>query len=239
MSTAPQSFSILASFLAGVATFVSPCVLPLIPAYITFITGTSLEELKNSRQSRFGVFFHALAFVMGFSLVFVALGASASYFGAAIRDYSSIIRWVGGIVIIVFGFHVAGIVRIPLLYHEQRMGMTKLNLGYLGSFLIGVAFAIGWTPCVGPILSSILILASTQETVSTGIILLSAYSIGLGLPFLITALFINTALKTFNRLQQYFKVIEIGAGVLLIVLGVLIITDSFSVLTRWANMLFM
>ena len=145
----------------------------------------------------------------------------------------------GGIVIIVFGFHVAGIVRIPLLYHEQRMGMTKLNLGYLGSFLIGVAFAIGWTPCVGPILSSILILASTQETVSTGIILLSAYSIGLGLPFLITALFINTALKTFNRLQQYFKVIEIGAGVLLIVLGVLIITDSFSVLTRWANMLFM
>ena len=156
-------FPFAASFIAGVVTFVSPCVLPLIPAYISFITGASIDELKENRVSLRRTFFNALFFVAGFSLLFVLLGASATYVGSLTGQKKDILRYVGGVIVIIFGLHLSGLVPLKFLYQEKKLQMTKISFGYLGSFFLGVAFSAGWTPCVGPILSSILILASAQR----------------------------------------------------------------------------
>lgn len=226
-----------ASFLAGILTFVSPCVLPLIPAYLSFITGASLDELKSEGRTFRRTFLNALFFVLGFSAVFVLLGASASFLGNLLLEKKDVLRWVGGIVVIVFGLHIAGVIRIPLLYSEKRARPGPVRAGYLGAFLVGLAFAAGWTPCVGPILSSILILASTQETVSRGVALLSVYSLGMGIPFLLTALFINGTLRLFSSIKKYYRAIEIASGAILIIVGLLLLTDRFAVLTAYANRL--
>lgn len=226
-------FPILASFLAGILTFVSPCVLPLIPVYISFITGISIDELKAAKGSSVKVTaLNALSFVLGFSFVFVLLGASASYFGNLLGEHRDIIRWVGGIAVIIFGLHLAGLFKIKHLYFEKRFNSEKLAGGYFGSFLVGIAFSAGWTPCIGPILSSILILASTQDTVYKGMLLLVVYSTGLGIPFILTALFVNLALGIFGKIKKYYGYIEIASGVILILVGILLITDSFSLLAR-------
>ncbi|MBN1621266.1 MAG: cytochrome c biogenesis protein CcdA [Endomicrobiales bacterium] len=230
-----SEFPIIASFLAGIATFISPCVLPLIPAYITFITGASLDDLKTGKNSAIKTFLYALSFVLGFSIIFILLGVSASALGNALSQKKDIIRWAGGIIIIVFGIHITGIIKIKFLYQEKRFQMQKSSLGYLGAFFIGIVFAIGWTPCVGPILSSILILASTQDTVRKGTLLLIIYSTGLAIPFLLTALFINKALQIFTRIKKYFGIIETASGVILVLIGILIITDSFKVITIFFN----
>ncbi|MCB4792142.1 MAG: cytochrome c biogenesis protein CcdA [Elusimicrobia bacterium] len=226
-----NNFPVIASFLAGVASFVSPCILPMIPAYITFITGASLDELKSGNVSLRNTFLNALFFVLGFSFIFILLGASATYLGNLIGTNKKIIQWAGGIIIIIFGFHIMGILKLNMLYYEKRMEMKRFSLGYLGAFFIGIAFAIGWTPCIGPILSSILILASTQNTLNQGMMLLTIYSIGLGIPFLITAVFINKTLQFFTAIKRYFRIIEVISGLILIAIGFLILTNNFKFFT--------
>jgi cytochrome c-type biogenesis protein len=225
-------FPVIASFVAGSLTFISPCILPMIPAYISFITGLSIEELHDNEQPMQAVFLNSLFFVLGFSLVFVSMGASASFLGGMIVEHRDLLRWVGGIIVIVFGIHLTGLYRIHFLYHHKQIQLERSRLIYLAPFLFGLAFAIGWTPCVGPILSSILILASTQGTVARGILLLSVYSLGLGLPFLITALFIEEALLLFDRIKRVYHVIELASGFILILVGLLIITDGFQHIAR-------
>ncbi len=223
----------IASFIAGIVTFVSPCVLPLIPAYISFITGTSLDKLRSGDRALKSTFMSALFFVLGFILVFVMLGASASFFGNLIFKNKDILRWIGGIIIILFGLHLMGIMRIKFLYQVKRLQIKRKSVGHFGSFLIGIAFAIGWTPCVGPILASILILASAEGSVYRGMMLLFAYSSGLGVLFLLTAVFINKAINLFQKISKFYKVIEIGSGVVLIGVGILLITDSFQLITAY------
>lgn len=219
----------VASLLAGIATFVSPCLLPLIPGYISFITGTS-DQLKGGTDYRH-TFLSAILFVLGFTFVFTLLGASATYLGNLLGEHKTLLRWIGGIMVIILGLHTAGIIRINLLYQERRLQIKSFALGYLGTFLVGAAFALGWTPCVGPLLSSILILASTQETVYKGMALLGTYSFGLGIPFLITALFVNRCLRLFARIKRFYKIIEVTSGIILILVGILLITNSLQALT--------
>jgi cytochrome c-type biogenesis protein len=226
-------FPIIASFLAGILTFISPCILPLIPAYISFITGESIDELQRQGGSYRRMLVNAFLFVAGFSLVFVLLGASASFIGGFLGDKRDLIRWIGGILVILFGLHTAGIVPIPLLYRQKQMQRGKSKFGFLEPMAIGLAFAIGWTPCVGPILSSLLILASAQETVYQGMLLLTVYSLGLGVPFILTALFITWALKVFSALKKYYRAIEIISGSILVLVGILLLTDSFKVITTF------
>ena len=223
----------LVAFGAGILTFVSPCVLPLMPAYICYITGLSLEELKTGdKNSLHYIVLNTLFFIIGFTIVFTLLGASATFFGSIIVSHKDILRWIGGILIIVFGLHIAGVSPIKFLYKEKSLSIKKKPAGFIGSFFVGITFAIAWTPCVGPILSSILIFASTQETIKKGIFLLIAYSLGLGVPLLITSLAINQFFKLFNKIKRYFKIIEIAGGIILIIMGIFIITDKFNLLTQ-------
>jgi cytochrome c-type biogenesis protein len=234
-----SNFPLIASFTAGLFTFASPCVLPLIPVYISFITGVSVNELKNENASSLArTFFSALFFVFGFTLVFVMLGASASYLGGLFGSHKALIRWIGGGAVIIFGLHLAGALRIKFLYFEKRLGSQKFSGGYLGAFLVGIAFGAGWTPCIGPILSSILILASTQDTVYKGILLLIAYSAGLGLPLLLTALFVNIALGLFSKIKKFYGFIEVASGVILVLMGILIISNNFKWLSQLSGRFF-
>ncbi|MBW2574029.1 MAG: sulfite exporter TauE/SafE family protein, partial [Deltaproteobacteria bacterium] len=188
-----EAISYPAAFTAGLLSFLSPCVLPLIPAYFTFITGFSLEELTESRDSeiRKKVFLSTILFVSGFSLVFILMGASASYLGGLIYNYRELIRIIGGIFIIILGVHLTGIIRIRGLDFEKRINMEKKPLHFFGTFVVGMAFGAGWSPCIGPLLGSIIIIAGSQETVWQGIILLAIYSAGLAIPFIIMSVFIN------------------------------------------------
>ena len=229
-------FPLLASFAAGILTFVSPCILPLIPAYLSFITGESIDTLTNEHRPLARTLLHAVFFILGFTVIFVLLGASASYLGTLAGRHRDLLRWVGGVLVIILGIHMAGIIRIPFLYRQSRVETGRLAWGYLGSFVVGVAFAVGWTPCVGPILSSILILASAQDTVAQGMLLLAAYSLGLGIPLLLTALFINWALRFFHAVRRWYRAIEITSGAVLVILGLLLITDR---LQRVSGMLLM
>jgi cytochrome c-type biogenesis protein len=235
--TSLNEFPLIASFLAGIVTFISPCILPLIPVYISFITGTSIEQMRAGATHPRHAFRNSLFFVLGFTAIFVLLGASASYLGNLLNQEKDYIRWIGGIIVIVFGLHIAGVIRIPLFYHEKHLALRNVH-GFLKPFLVGLAFAVGWTPCVGPILSSILILASAQETVYRGMLLLTVYSLGLGIPFIITALFIHWALGVFSRIQRYYRFIEIAAGAVLVVLGIMLLTNRFQMVTGYASGLF-
>lgn len=233
-----SDFPVIASFAAGLLTFLTPCVLPLIPAYLSFITGTSLEELKAGGKSAKYTLINAVFFVLGFGAVFTLLGASASWLGNIFFEQRDLIRWIGGSVVIIFGLHTAGILRIPFLYYQKKFELKKAPVGYTGSFIVGSVFALGWTPCIGPVLSSILLLASAQDTVWKGIVLLASYSAGMAVPFLLTALFINRAIAMFSKIQKYFKYIEITAGLVLILVGILILTDSFSMIGGKISSLF-
>ena len=226
-----KDFPVVASFAAGIASFVSPCVLPMIPAYISFITGVSVDDLKEGRASAVRAFLNSVFFVLGFSIVFILLGASASYAGALMTDNREILKWAGGIIVIIFGLHLTGLFKIKFLYMEKRMDMKIGPAGFVSSFIVGLTFSVGWTPCVGPILSSILILASAQATMKSGVLLLIVYCLGLGLPFMVTALFVGRALKMFNAIKANYKYIEIASGLMLIAVGIMIITDTFRVLS--------
>jgi cytochrome c-type biogenesis protein len=223
--------SIAAAFLAGVASFVSPCVLPLVPSYVTFITGLSFDELAASDQGprvRRLTLIHSLAFILGFSIVFIALGATATAAGQFLRDHQDTLRIAGGILIVFFGVYLTGIIRIPFLSRERKIHWTSKPLGVFGSVLVGITFAAGWTPCIGPILASILLYASTAKTVGTGILLLSVYSLGLGVPFLLASLGMNSFLAASSRLRRSLRTIEVVGGAILIVFGLSLVTNLFS-----------
>ncbi len=233
------SVTIPLSFLAGLVSFVSPCVLPIVPSYISFVTGLSFDDLtgKNSSFSRSEVtkttMWHSLIFVLGFSTLFVGFGASASFVGQFLLTYQTVIRKLGGILIVLFGLFIAGWLKLPFLNHEFRLPVGQRKSTVLGTFLIGVGFAAGWTPCVGPILGSILFYAGTQGKVVKGIELLSAYSLGLAIPFLLSALMFNSFLGSFKQISRWIPAITKFSGVFLILMGVLIFTNAFSIISAF------
>ncbi len=231
-----QSVGVLVAFTAGIFSFLSPCVLPLFPSYLSFITGMSVSDLtaELSASARRRVLLHALAFILGFSLVFVGLGASFSAIGRFLMDYRDAIRRIGGALIVVFGLYIAGIFNVGFLGRTAQWQIREKPAGYLGSLLVGITFAIGWTPCVGPILGAILSLAGTAETVERGVGLLVAYSAGLGVPFLLSAVALGAFLKFFKRYKPFIPAVERIAGVLLIVVGVLVFFNYYTTLNRWA-----
>jgi len=231
-----QSLGVAVAFSAGLFSFLSPCVLPLFPSYLSFITGMSVADLSAelSLAVRRRVLIHAIVFVLGFSLVFVGLGASFSAVGQFLLDYRDPIRLVGGALIVIFGLYIAGVFRLGIFGRTAQWQISEKPAGYLGTLLVGVTFAIGWTPCVGPILGAILSLAGTAETVSRGVGLLVAYSAGLGLPFLLSAIALGSFLKFFKRYRPFIPTVERAAGVLLVVVGVLVITNKYILLNAWA-----
>ena len=230
------SVGVLVAFSAGLFSFLSPCVLPLFPSYVSFITGMSVSDLTAdlTGAARRRVMLHALAFVLGFSLVFVALGASFSAAGQFLLDYRNLIRQVGGALIVLFGLYIAGVFKLAAMGRTMQFQLREKPAGYLGSLVVGFTFAIGWTPCVGPILGAILSLAGTSETVQRGIGLLIAYSAGLGVPFLVSAVALGAFLKFFKRYRPLIPVMERAAGVILVVVGVLVFTNYYVVLNSWA-----
>lgn len=220
------------AFTAGVLSFLSPCVLPLVPSYLTFVTGMSLEDLQAGVNRR-ATMVHSVLFVFGFSLVFVLLGASASFLGQFFRQYVQWIERVGGLIIIVLGLHMAGVFRIAPLLREKRMHLSDRPAGYFGTLGVGMAFGAGWTPCIGPILGAILTYGFTRETMWAGVGLLSVYSLGLAVPFLLSSLALDQFLKTFKRFRRWIPVVEKGSGALLVALGVLLLTGQFALLTGY------
>ncbi|MFZ0482152.1 MAG: cytochrome c biogenesis protein CcdA [Desulfobacterales bacterium] len=226
-----QTVSFPAAFVAGLLSFFSPCVLPLIPAYFTFITGFSIEELteKYNSEIRKKVFLSTFLFVLGFSLVFILMGASASYLGGLMYTYKKLIRIIGGILIIILGIHLTGIIRIPGLDFEKRITLEKKPLHFLGTLIIGMAFGAGWSPCIGPLLGSILIIAGSQETVWQGVILLGIYSAGLAIPFIIISIFINFLLTFIKKASKVLKYVNVMAGVVLIVVGLILVSNKLYV----------
>ena len=231
-----EPLGVLVAFSAGLFSFLSPCVLPLFPSYLSFVTGMSVSDLSAelTAATRRRVMLHAVAFVVGFSMIFVALGASFSAASAFLLDYRDWIRRVGGVLIVVFGLYIAGLLRIGIFARTQQLQLRKKPAGYVGSFIVGLTFAIGWTPCVGPILGAILSLAGTADTVMRGIGLLMAYSAGLGVPFLLSAVALGAFLKFFRRYRPFIPVVERFAGVLLVIVGVLVFTNYYLVLNSWA-----
>lgn len=232
-----QEVTIIGAALAGVLSFVSPCVLPLVPPYLGFLAGVSLEELsgesgENSAATQ-RVFFSALFFVLGFSTVFVLLGATASVMGQIIREYLDYFSYLAGAAIIVMGLHFLGVFRIGFLYREARVHVEKKPAGPLGAYLIGLAFGFGWTPCIGPILSAIFAVAATKETVEQGAILLSAYALGLGIPFLLAALFAGPFLQFMKRFRKHMGAVEKTMGGVLVLTGVMFLTGQMAVLSYW------
>lgn len=231
---AGSGISSLIAFSAGFLSFASPCVLPLLPSYVSFITGLSLDELTKGRDKAHvkGIIIrNSLTFIAGFSFVFILLGASATLIGQILITYQALIRKVGGVIVVLLGFYIMGLLRMDLLSSEKKIHLEGRPAGYLGSFLVGITFAAGWTPCVGPILGGILLYASTSGSVMSGISLLSAYSIGLGLPLFITSLGVNTFITYFKKINKYIRFVSLASGLFLILVGVMIFTDSFTLIT--------
>lgn len=225
--------NIATAFLAGLVSFISPCVLPLIPAYLSFITGSSLEELQaQSGIDRARVMIHALAFIAGFTVVFMSLGFTASAIGTALVDYRDWIAKIGGIIVVVLGLNMIGVFKIPFLMMDKRPQWRSANRSYVASFVVGLAFAAGWSPCVGPILAGILALA-TQERFGQATFLLFVYSMGLALPFFLTAAGISRAMGTLNRIKRYLGAIEFGAGAFLVATGIVLFTGTFGRVAGW------
>ncbi len=225
-----QSVSFSAAFIAGLLSFLSPCVLPLIPAYFTFITGLSLEQLtaENNARLRMQIFLSTLAYVCGFSTVFILLGASATFMGNVVSQYSGIIRIGGGLLIIIFGLHLTGWIKLPFLQFEKRVHLNQKPVHLLGVFVIGMAFGAGWSPCIGPLLGSILIIASNQDTLWQGVGLLAVYSAGLAIPFLLISAFIQMVFVFLKKITRYMRYINLAAGVLLILVGLSLITNKLA-----------
>ncbi len=230
-----SNVSILIAFVAGLLSFASPCVLPLIPSYLTFITGLSFEdfEAENSAAVRRLTVLHSLLFILGFSMVFIALGASATAIGGLFNKYKEMIRIVGGIIVIIFGIHITGLINLKFLENEKKVHIRNKPAGYLGTLLVGITFGAGWTPCIGPILGTILSLAINMKTVYAGITLLAAYSLGLGVPFFLSSLAVNSFLAYLKKFRKYIKAVTVTSGVFLIIIGVLLISNHFEAITRY------
>lgn len=233
-----QDISLLGAFLAGILSFLSPCVLPLVPSFLTYLTGLTFADLQAEHPThlvRKRLIAHSLLFIGGFTLVFVLLGASATFLGSFLRENMAVMRKIGAILIMLFGLHVSGLLPINLLLGEKRVNIHHKPAGYFGSLLVGITFAAGWTPCIGPILASILMVAAAESTVYRGIILLLAYSLGLGIPFFLSALAIHRFLELFNRFKKYIRLFEITTGIFLIIVGLLIFFDKLTMLQRYIS----
>jgi cytochrome c-type biogenesis protein len=241
-----ENVTLLAAFGAGVLSFISPCVLPLIPGYLSYISGQSLDEMRGTAvplaagvavtappATRRRVLLSSLAFIVGFSLVFVSLGASASAIGQFMMSRLTLLSRIAGAIIIIFGLHTMGVLRIEWLYQEKRVQTTRRPAGVFGAGLVGIAFAFGWTPCIGPILAGILAVAAAQDTVGHGVRLLGAYSLGLGVPFFAAAVAINRFFDAFARIRKHYHKVELVSGALLVAIGVLIFTNRFTVIAQW------
>lgn len=222
--------SMAAAFVAGLVSFLSPCVLPLVPGYISLVSGASVDELRAEESPRLlgKVLLHSLLFIAGFSVVFISLGASATWLGQVLISRMSVLYRIAGVIIIIFGLHLTGLVKIGILYRDKRFHNAGKPATAVGAFLIGFAFAFGWTPCIGPILAAILSIAASQDTIRAGIVLLALYSLGLAVPFLLTSLGINQFLKFYNRFRVHLRTVEVCSGVILIVLGAMIFTNQFT-----------
>ena len=232
--------NIFVAFMAGLFSFLSPCVLPLIPSYLSFVSGVSLEEMRAphvENRVRWRVALNSLAFIFGFSLVFVSLGASASFLGSLFLGYRSFIRIFGGILIMLVGVYLMGLLKIPLLGRYLQFQLNRLKdkpTGYLGSILIGVTFAVAWTPCVGPILGAILTLAGTSAQIDKGVFLLTTYAAGLAFPFFLSAVALNSFFQFFAGFRRYIHAVHMGAGILLVAVGILLVTDYMTLLNIYA-----
>ena len=232
--------SIYMAFAAGLISFLSPCVLPLVPGYISFISGVTFAEIKEKTstplvlggEKRIMVI-NSLFFVAGFSLVFVLLGASATWIGAFLSSKMSLMSKIGGLIIIFFGIYKIGLIRPQLFYREARFSIKDRKFGYGGAMLIGAAFAFGWTPCIGPILGVILTYAGTLENVNQGVVLLFVYSLGLGVPFLLTAFGIDYFWRFFKRIKKYLGILEATSGVIMVILGVMIYSNKLVLIQSW------
>jgi cytochrome c-type biogenesis protein len=228
--TEPATLGLFVAFAAGLLSFLSPCVLPLVPSYIGFLTGMSLPEMAGRRRVPLG---HAVLFVLGFSLVFVLLGASATALGRALNYYQLWLQRIGGVLIIGFGLVCLGVIRAKFLSEERRVQVEHKPVGYLGSALVGMAFGAGWTPCIGPVLGAILGLAATSQDLGRGMLLLGAYSAGLAVPFLAAAVALDSFLEWFQRFRRYLPWVMRMCGALLIFVGVLMVTGEFTRLAGW------
>lgn len=235
MSTLPLP---IAAFLAGLVSFLSPCVLPLVPGYVSLISGAGVEELKAQESQLFRkVMINSLAFILGFSIVFIALGAISTGVGQLLARYKSLLAQVAGVIIILFGLHLTGIFKIKALYTDARLHSVKGSSTPWGAFVIGFAFAFGWTPCVGPILAVILGFAAAQDSVFKGIVLLAVYSLGLAVPFLLTSLGIGRFLKFYSRFRAHMHALEVASGGLLIFLGILLVMGRFTIISNYLSFL--
>ena len=222
------------AFLAGLLSFVSPCVLPLVPPYLSFLAGVSLDQLTDGERPSDvtrRVLITAVVFVLGFSTVFVGLGASASFFGSFLTEYLSVLGYIAGAVILILGLHFLGVFRIGLLFREARFQVSTKPIGLVGAYVIGLAFAFGWTPCVGPVLAAILLYAGSEAEVVKGASLLLAYSLGIGLPFIAAALFAGPFMKWMQKHRRHMGKVEKVMGAMLVVTGILFLTNSMSTLS--------
>ncbi len=235
-----DNVSVLAAFSAGLISFLSPCVLPLVPGYISMISGFSLDQL-NTREKDTSLFrivlLNSIMFIVGFSITFILLGASATWIGQLLAARMSLLRQLAGLVLIVFGIHLTGIFKINFLYRDKRFHNVEKPRGLVGALVLGLAFAFGWTPCIGPILAGILTIASTKQTVTEGMFLLAVYSAGLGIPFLLTSFALNKFLSFYSRFKKHFHTVEVVSGALVIAIGVMIMTGSLTRLATWFSFL--
>lgn len=230
-----SDITLLGTFGAGVLSFASPCVLPLVPPYLAFIAGASLDEMTGAgwEAARRRIFLASLAFVAGFASVFVAMGATASVFGSIVRSHLDVLAPAAGLAIIVMGLHFLGLFRIPLLYREARVQVARKPAGALGAYVIGLAFGFGWTPCIGPVLATVLGVAASRETVGQGAFLLAVYAAGLGVPFLVAAAFSQPFMKLMRRFRAQMGVVEKVTGGLLVLTGIAFLTGGIERVSFW------
>lgn len=225
--------NVFVAFGAGIFSFLSPCVLPLIPSYLSFVSGVSLEEMRGDqalRRVRWRLVLNSVAFIAGFSLIFVSLGASASFLGSLFLGYRDVIRILGGLLIVCIGLYLIGLFKIPVLERYLQFNLKDKPAGYVGSILVGITFAVAWTPCVGPILGAILALAGSSAEIERGILLLASYAAGLGLPFFLSALAIDSFFQFSRLFRRYIKPFHIAGGILLVLAGLLLLTDYMTLL---------
>jgi cytochrome c-type biogenesis protein len=237
-----DSVSLLTAFAGGLASFVSPCVLPIVPGYLSFISGINVAQLKGADAPAHlvrRVVITSIVFVLGFSTVFITLGAAATLVGYLLQKYKRELAMVGGVIVIILGLHTAGLFKIPWLLYEARADVRERKpLGLLGAYVVGLAFGFGWTPCIGPILGAILFFAAQQDTVAKGVLLLSFYSAGLGIPFIVAALAMNRFFRASGTLKRHMRAVEVVSGLLLVAVGLLLVTDRLTVLAQYFSRMF-
>ena len=229
-----KDISILLAFSAGLLSFLSPCVLPLVPGYISYLAGTTIEEPSNDK-AKFVTLYKALEFVLGFSIIFILMGLSITSLGKLLITHKDLFRKIGGTLIVLFGVHTLGILKVKLFYREKRFLHFNKIKGPFSSIIMGMAFAAGWTPCIGPILSTILIYATSMDSIAKGVLLLVIYSLGLAVPFILTALAIESFTKNIKKFSKYLPFISYISGTLMILIGIMIFTNTLAILSQYIN----